>query len=67
MHLKQTTKDSQFYRFHSKSDVASEIFSSKNPSINGKDIIVLQVAINEIDQNYNMIIEFIYKCKNEKL
>lgn len=64
MHLIQTVKGSQFYRFYSNSQVADDIYSPEGPSIANKPIVVLQIASTN-SVRYDTIIEFMYLYKIE--
>lgn len=59
MHLIKTQKGSQFYIFHSNSEVAASCLTHKVPKINDKEVEVLQIAYIE-NSTHNMIVEFVY-------
>ena len=65
MLLKQTVEGSQFTMFNTESEVARKVFSSSKPTINGEEVVVLQVMIPEghAEAKYNVVIEFIYKSR----
>jgi len=55
----KTDDDSIFYRLHSTSQISEQIFKYIKPSIEGKEIVVLQVEIYK-DLKLDMLIEFKY-------
>lgn len=67
MHLIKSQDNSQFYRFHSNSEVADLCLTHKTPTIDAKEVEILQIA--SIDTaGYDMLIEFVYleKIKGDR-
>lgn len=59
MHLIKTQKGSQFYRFHSNSEVATACLTYNVPKINDEEVEILQIAYID-NPTHNIIVEFIY-------
>ncbi len=66
MHLIKTQKGSQFYKFHSNSEVATACLTYNVPKINDKAVEILQIAYID-NPIHNIIVEFVYlKNLNEE-
>ncbi len=63
MHLIKTQKGSQFYKFHSNSEVATACLTCNVPKINDEEVDILQIAYID-NPTHNIIVEFVY-LKNQ--